>query len=154
MFKTQLLISGLVLLSFVAYTQQVKQPYYYQSVNNQDKTIDFVFGLYPATINYYESKDFPPYTAIRTAVFNKSKKDTLKWNNFKVDILLKSGQLISNYIPFSKENAYICTYKVIADSTHYQYFCFHTKFSNGDIDRAWLQISEDEIFSLNYEKNE
>ena len=141
-------------LSLTCFSQQVKYPYYYQAVNNADKTINFVFGLYPATIHYYEGKDFPAYTSVRTAIFNKSSKDSLKWNDFRVDILLKSGKLISNYVPFSKEGPFGCNYSVAADSTHYQLFCFHTKFIESEIDKVWLQMSDDEIFGLTYDKNE
>ncbi len=154
MFKKQLLLSCLLLLSLTGSGQQVKYPYYYQEVSNANKTVDFVFGLYPATIHYYEGKDFPAYTSMRTAIFNKSSKDTLKWKNFKVDILLKSGTLISNYVPFSKEGPFGCDYTVLADSTHYQLFCFHTQFTEPEIDKVWLMMSDDEIFSLTYDKNE
>ena len=153
MFRKQLIIVVL-LLSCAAHAQQTKQPYYYQTVNSADKAINFVFGLYPATISYFEGKDFPPYTSIRGAVVNQSAKDSLKWNNFKVDILLKSGQLVSNYMPFSKDGPFACNYTVSKDSTHYQIFCFHTKFISTDIDRVWLQMSTDEIINLVYEKNE
>ena len=141
-------------MCLVGFGQQVKYPYYYQAVNNGNKTIDFVFGFYPATTHYNESKDFPAYTYIRGAVFNKSSKETLKWNNFKVDILLKSGKLISNYTPFSKDAPYRCDYVVMADSTAYQLYCFHTQFAKEDIDKVWLLMSDDEIFNLTYDKNE
>ncbi len=154
MFKKQLLFSILFLTSFPVFSQEVKYPYYYQVVNNGDKTVDFVFGLYPATIHYTEGKDFPPYTSVRTAIFNKSSKDTLKWRDFKLDILLKSGKLISNYVPFSKTAPYGCNYAVAADSTAYQLYCFHTRFTREEIDKVWLLMSEDEIFSLTYDKNE
>jgi hypothetical protein len=157
MSKTRLLISCLVLISFTAFSQQVKtplkQPFYYQIINNANSSVNFAFGLYPATIKYFQGKNFPPYTAIRTAIFNKSSKDVLKWDYYKVDILLKSGKLISNYAPFSKEAPYICNYTVPADSTHYQFFCFHTKFTAKDIDKVWLRMNDDEIFGLNFDKN-
>ena len=154
MLKKQLLLAGLLLMSAIGLGQQVKKPYYYQTINNGDKSVDFVFGFYPATLQYFESKEFPAYTSVRSAIFNKSAKQSLKWNDFRVDVLLKSGNLIRNYAPFSKEGIYGCTYTVPADSTHYQVFCFHTKFIESDIDKVWLQMSDDEIFGLTYDKNE
>ncbi len=154
MLKKQLSSFLLLLVSLTGFSQEVKYPYYYQAVNNATNTINFIFGLYPATAHYDEGKDFDAYTSIRAAIFNKSPKDSLKWNNFKVNILLKSGQLICNYVPFSKKAPFGCTYTVSADSTHYQTYCFHTKFTKEEIDRAWLLMSEDEIFSLTYDKNE
>ena len=152
MAKTQVLT--LILLVFCGFAHaQNKQPYYYQTVNNADHTIDFAFGLYPATINYFEGKDFPAYTAIRSAVINKAKKEELKWG-CQLNILLKSGALIRNYTPSSKEGPYACVYSVSSDSTHYQFFCFHTKFTDKDIDKIWLAMNDDEIFKLEYEKNE
>jgi len=152
MYKTQVLIVALLLFCSFAHAQN-RQPYYFQTVNNNDKTIDFAFGLYPTTISYFEGKDFPPYTAIRCMVINKAKKNELKWGS-QVNILLKSGNLIRNYTPSSKEGPYACTYSVATDSTHYQFFCFHTKFTDKDIDKIWLAMNDDEIFKLEYDKNE
>ena len=151
MSKITTVLTGLLLVCTLVHAQ--KKPYFYQTVSNEDKSIDFVFGLYPATINYFEGKDFPPYTAIRGAVLNRAKGKELAWGCY-VNILLKSGDLIRNYTPSSKDGPYACSYNVSSDSTHYQFFCFHAKFTDQDIDKAWLGMNDDQIFKLAYDKND
>ena len=155
MLRKQLLLASLLLFSCSAHAQLVKQPYYYQIISNDDKTVDFVIGLYTATIQYFDDGKFPAYTCIKGAVINQSHKDDLKWNDFKINILLKSGTLIRNYLPNSPDGVYACNYTVPKDSTHYQFFCFHSKFLKEDVDKVWLMTGgDDQIFSLRYDEND
>ena len=152
MFKKQLLLAALLLVSLVSNAQK-KNPFFYELISNDSKTINFVFGFYPTTYSYVEGKDVDPYTNIKAAVINNA-KSSLTWDNYKITILLKSGKLIRSYTTVAKDGEYACNYTVAGSETHYQYFCFHTKFSSDDIDKVWLTMSDDKIFSLLYDKNE
>jgi hypothetical protein len=152
MFKKQLLLAALLLVSLVSNAQK-KNPFFYELISNDSKTINFVFGFYPTTYSYVEGKDVDPYTNIKAAVINNA-KTSLTWDNYKITILLKSGKLIRSYTTVAKDGEYACNYSVGGSETHYQYFCFHTKFSSDDIDKVWLTMSDDKIFSLLYDKNE
>lgn len=152
MIKKQLLLACMLLLSLVSSAQK-KNPFYYELISNDSKTINFVFGFYPTTYSYVEGKDVDPYTSVKAAVINNA-KGSLTWNDYKINILLKSGKLIRSYSTVAKEGDYACNYSVSGGDTRYQYFCFHTKFTNEEIDKVWLVMGDDQIFNLAYDKNE
>ena len=153
MFKKQLLLATLLLISVFSHAQSNK-PFYYELISNDSKTTDFVFGFYPFTYSYVQSKDVDPYTSVKAAVINNAKKNDLKWNDYKINILLKTGKLIRSYSTVAKDGDYACNYTVDGGTTHYQYFCFHSKFDNEDIDKVWLVLGDDQIFNLVYDKND
>ena len=152
MFKKQLLLVGLLFWSVMANAQNM--PFYFEVISNDSKTIDFVFGLYPTTYQYTEGKDVDPFTSVKVAVINSAKTNELKWNDYKVCILLKSGKLIRSYSTAAKDGDYSCNYVVPANDKHIQYYCFHTKFTSDDIDKVWLTMTDDQIFGLTYDKND
>ena len=80
MFKKQVLLAGFLLLSVLSKAQSGK-PFYYESISNDSKSIDFVFGFYPSTYSYNETKDVDGFTSIKTAVINNAKRNDLKWND-------------------------------------------------------------------------
>lgn len=150
--KKNLLLLGFLLLSFSSFAQ-TKNPFYYELITNDTKTINFVFGFYPTTYTYTESAGQDPFTSIKGAVINNA-KSSYEWKDYKICILLKSGKLIRSYTTVAKDGDYDCTYSAGAGQTHYQYFCFHTKFSDKDVDKVWLVMGDDQIFALVYDKNE
>ena len=153
MVKKQILLAGLMLLSIFAKADG-SIPFYYELISNESKTINFVFGFYPTTYSYVEGKDVDPYTSVKSAVINNAKNDDLKWNDYKICILLKSGKLIRSYSTVAKDGDYAVNYTVKAGATRYQYYCFHKKFTGDDIDKVWLILSDDQLFNLAYDKNE
>ena len=157
MFKKQLLLASLVLLSLVSTAQNAttakKNPFYYELISNDSKTTNFVFGFYPSTYTFEETKDIAGFTHIKSAVINNS-TESLKWNDYKINLLLKSGKLLRSYSTVAKDGDFACIYTVDGSQTHYQYFCFHNKFTTDDIDKVWLVMGDDQIFGLLYDKNE
>ncbi len=156
MFKKQLILAVLVLLTFGAMAQSgttKKNPFYYELISNESKTTNFVFGFYPTTYTWEESKDIEGFTHVKAAVIN-SATGALEWNNYKINILLKSGKLIRSYTTVAKEGDFACNYIIKGSETHYQYFCFHTKFTADDINKVWLVLGDDQIFNLMFDKNE
>ena len=152
MFKKIFFLVCFIFLS-IAVNAQKGSPFFYELISNDSKTINFVFGFYPSSYNYVESKDVEAYTNIKAAVINNAKDHGLKWNDYKINILLKSGVLIRSYTTAAEDGDYACNYSVAGETTHYQYFCFHTKFTSSDIDKVWLVMGDDQIFNLVYDKN-
>lgn len=152
MVRKQLLLAALLLLCLFAKADTGK-PFYYELISNESKTTNFVFGFYPTTYSYVEGKDVDGYTNIKSAIINNA-KGRLEWENYKINILLKTGKLIRSYTTVAKEGDYACNFSVSAGDTHYQYFCFHDKFTDADIDKVWLVLGDDQIFVLSYNKND
>ena len=132
---------------------QTKNPFFYEEISNDSKSTNFVFGFYPSSYQYIEDPKVQAYATIKSAVINNS-ADSLKWNNYKLLILLKSGKLIRSYTTVAESGDYACNYTVTGSTTHYQYYCFHSKFIKEDIDKVWLVMGDDQIFPLIYDKNE
>jgi hypothetical protein len=142
------------LLAFsVAAKAQTKNPFYYELISNESKSTNFVFGFYPSTYVYTENKEMQAFTSIKGAVINNA-SDSIKWKDYKIMILLKSDKLIRSYTTVAENGDYACFYTVPGNSTtHYQFFCFHTKFTNDDIAKVWLVMGDDQIFPLLYDAN-
>ena len=141
----------LILISFMCQSQP-KQAFYYELISNESKSTNFVFGFYPESYKYEESANIDPFTSIKAAVINNA-KSSLTWNDYKICILLNSGKLIRSYTTVATSGDYNCKYTVPASTTHYQYFCFHSKFKSLDIDKVWLVMGDDQIFNLIYDAN-
>jgi hypothetical protein len=152
MFKKQLVLVGLTLMSLIS-NAQAKSPFFYELIANDSKTTNFVFGFYPSSYTYEETKDVDGFTSIKAAVINNA-KGSLPWSDYKINILLKDGKLLRSYSTVAKDGQYACNYTVTGGDTHYQYFCFHNKFTSDDIDKVWLVLGDDQIFSLLYDKND
>ena len=150
--QKRILLIALLLISVFA-NAQTKNPFYYELISNDTKTTNFVFGFYPSSFSFQESKEVTGFTSIKGAVINNA-TGSLKWNDYKICILLKNGKLIRSYTTVAKEGDYVCDYTVAGSTTHYQYFCFHTKFTNEDIDKVFLVMGDDQIFGLIYDKNQ
>ena len=133
--------------------QTKKNPFYYELISNESKTTNFVFGFYPSTYSYVEGAQVDPYSSYKGAVINNA-SGSLKWNDYKIMILLNNGKLVRSYTTVAETGDYDCDYTVPGGETHYQFFCFHTKFNADEISKVWLVLGDDQIFSLLYDKNE
>ena len=128
-------------------------PYYWTSVSNPNKTINYLFGFYFACNTEMQSSgDGTPFTSVTVAVINKSTTD-LSWDNNKVCVLLKSGAVIRNYTTAATDGDYACTYKVANGVTHHQRYCFHTMFTANDVSKVWLLYGDDKTFDLDISAN-
>lgn len=126
-----------------------KVPYFYEVISNPDKTIDYAFGVYPTRSEYVRNSNGGGYTKMRIAVINYSKQD-LKWNDYKVYILMKNGDLFYNYTTAAKEGELACNYVVKPDETHIQYVCFEKEFDINQIDKVYLSLLDNKFFPLIY----
>ncbi len=150
--KLTLLIS-LILAAFticipVAVHAQKSDIYYYEKISNSSKTINFLIGVYVTKNEYISSGDDEGYTKIRMAVINDKNADRFKWNDYKIYIQLKNGDMFYSYTTKATEGETNCTYTVSPDETHIQYICFDKKFDVRDISKMWLSMSDNKFFEL------
>ncbi len=130
------------------------QGFYYEEISTPDKSIDFLFGFYTNTIEGMERNDGSVYTVAQIGLINKSKED-FKWNDYKVYILLKNGDLFYNYKTEAKNESsdYACIFNLKGGTTVKKWICFDKKFSAKDIDQVWLSFNDNKFFKLLYSKN-
>ena len=135
------------------HAQQTNE-YYLGVFSNTTNTIKFTMGAYPNSINQSKKNDGTLYTAMRVALVNNEKADTIEWNDFKIYILLKDGTLFYNFLTNATIGEYACKYQVAPGTTHMQYYCFDKIFSAADIDKVWLCFSDSEFKPLYLYKDE
>lgn len=145
------IFSCVILLFLLLLQKSYGQAFYYENISTPDKSVDFLFGFYTATIEGMERKDGSVYTVAQIALINKSKED-FKWNDYKVYILLKNGDLFYNYKTEAKdENSdYACIFNLKGGSTMKKWVCFEKKFTAKDIDKVWLSFNDYKFFQLLY----
>lgn len=142
------LFTTLLLAVIVTVTAKSQTKYFYTTIANSDKTIDYLFGFYPSTATYTESATVKANTAIKAVIINQKGANEFKSNNDKMMILLKSGKLIRSYTTTAKEGDYAVDYITKPGETHVQYYCFMGKIEVDDIDRVWYILSDTQIFEL------
>ncbi len=143
-----LLLVCLLLVSVFAKAEDKKVPFFYNEIANQEKSINFIFGFYPTTCSFTEGKEGPSYTSVKSAIINNAKQ-YLPWSDYKVLVLLTSGQLVRSYSTnAAADSNYMVNYLVTPGATRYQYFCFHAKFTTADIDKVWLVLGDELIYGL------
>ena len=143
----KLFITLILCLGFFTSIAQTNS-YFYTSVSNPSKTIDYVFGFYPSSAAYTEPSNDKPYTTIKAALINNKGANPFNSADDKIMILLKSGKLIRNYTTAAKEGDYATKYTTQPGETHIQYYCFNGKVDKNDIDRVWYILSDSQIFEL------
>ena len=141
------------LLAFSGFAQNANS-FYYEKIATPDKTISFTFGVYHGSMEYVTKNDGSGYSKMVIAVINDAKADDFYWSDYKVYILLKSGDLLYNYTTEAKTDNFACKYTVPAGETHKQSACFAKKFVAGDIQKIWLSFSDTQFFKLIYDENE
>lgn len=145
-------VSQFLVLFVLLLTQKVySQGFYYENISTPDKSIDFLYGFYTSTLEGIERKDGSVYTVAQIALINKSKED-FKWNDYKVYVLLKNGDLFYNYKTEAKDEAsdYACIFNLKSGATVKKWVCFEKKFTEKDIDKVWLSFNDYKFFKLIY----
>ena len=127
------------------------QGFYYEEISTPDKSIDLLFGFYSGNMERMERKDGSIYTVAQIGLINRGKED-FKWNDYKVYVLLKNGDLFYNYKTEAKdENSdYACIFNLKSGATVKKWVCFEKKFSEKDIDKVWLSLNDYKFFKLLY----
>jgi hypothetical protein len=122
-------------------------PCHFEIIANADKSINYTIGVYPTLSEYVRNNNGNGYTKMRIAVINNSKQE-LKWNDYKIYILMKNGDLFYNYTTATKEGELSCNYVVKPDESHIQYVCFEKDFDINQIQKIYLSILDNKFFPL------
>jgi hypothetical protein len=145
---------AIAMFMFIAQFANAGSPFYYESISNPLKTIDYVFGFYHTIYSVSTASDNKEYVAITGAVINNADYE-LKWGNYYVAVLLKNGSLVFNYKTAATSGDYANFFTVAAKKTQFTKFCFHTVFKPDDIQAVFIFDKDNmKTFSLAYSKNE
>jgi hypothetical protein len=123
-------------------------PFYYESISNPSKTINFLIGVYYTKNEFITRDDGTGYTKIRMAVINKEGANPLSWTDYKVYIMLKNGDLFYNYTTKAQDGDLACTWTVQPGTNHVQYLCFDKAFDVNQIEKVWLGMADNKFFDL------
>lgn len=113
----------LVVLFSLFFNVVCGQAFYYESISTPDKSIDFLFGFYVHNLEIEERKDGSMYTIAQIGLINKSQK-SFDWNDYKVYVLLKNGDLFYNYKTEAKSGDYTCVFTLQGGETLKKKICF------------------------------
>ncbi len=143
--KVLLLILLVVIVSFGFGVDS----YYYSTISTPNKAINFTIGIYHTNFVWNETAK-SGYTVIPSAIINNKNAQPLKWNDYKIYIMLKDGTLFHSYTTVAKTGKFACNYVVKPGETHYQHFTFSKKFRAEDIANVWLKLTDSNFIKLIY----
>jgi hypothetical protein len=150
--KKKLILLGLICIVFLmAAPSSLKaqtDPFYYESISNPSKTINFIIGFYHTKNEYITRDDGTGYTKVRMAVINKEGADAFSWEDYKIYVMLKNGDLFYNYTTKAQDGDMACKWTVQPGQNHIQYVCFDKAFDVNQIERVWLGMSDNKFFDL------
>ena len=127
------------LFCVLAITQLVKaeDPFYYESISNPGKTIDYVIGFYSSDYSISKASDDKEYVAYSAAIINNS-TTSLKWSDYYMIVRKKDGDLVFSYETAATSGPYACSFEVAGSETHKMKFCFHNVFKSDEIQDVYL----------------
>lgn len=150
--KQKLFLLGFVcavfLLAAPATVKAQNDPFYYESISNPSKTINFIIGVYHTKNEFITRDDGTGYTKMRMAVINKEGANPFTWSDYKIYIMLKNGDLFYNYTTKAQDGDLACNWTVQPGQNHIQYVCFDKAFDVNQIERVWLGMSDNKFFDL------
>lgn len=134
-------------LGTASFSQNSKS-FFYEKISNPSKTINFTFGAYHGTMETVSKSDGNSYSKMMIAIINDKNANDLYWSDYKVYVLLKSGDLIYNYTTEASSGDFACKYNVPSGSTHKQYACFGKTFQASDVQKVWLCLADNNFINL------
>ncbi|MFN4285078.1 MAG: hypothetical protein ACK4E8_03850 [Lacibacter sp.] len=150
--KTKLFTVAILLVAAAVFTpgaaRAQSDPFWYESISNPSKTINFLIGFYHTKNEYITRDDGTGYTKVRMAVINKEGADPFYWDDYKIYIMLKNGDLFYNYTTKATDGELACKWTVQPGQNHIQYLCFDKAFDVNQIERVWLGMSDNKFFDL------
>jgi hypothetical protein len=150
--KKKLLFVALVVAAFLVAapttTKAQSDPFWYESISNPSKTINFLIGFYHTKNEFITRDDGTGYTKVRMAVINKEGANPFEWDDYKIYIMLKNGDLFYNYTTKATDGDLACRWTVQPGSNHVQYLCFDKAFDVNQIEKIWLGMSDNKFFDL------
>lgn len=143
-----LICVAIIMAAPVSVKSQSSDYYYYESISNPAKTINFLIGVYVTKNEFITRDDGTGYTKIRMAIINQEGANTFKWNDYKIYIKLKNNDMFYNYTTQAKDGDLACNWSVEPGQNHIQYICFDKAFDINQIDMIWLGMSDNKFFDL------
>ena len=129
-------------------TKAQADSFWYESVSSSDSAIHFLIGVYHTKSEYITRNDGTGFTKMRMVIINKAAVQALRWEDYKIYILLKNGDLFYNYTTKATEGDLACKWTVQPGQNHMQYLCFDKVFDASQIDKMYLSMSDNKFFSL------
>ncbi len=124
--------------------------YFSQVITTPDKTLNFNLFVFHEKYRWVESKTEGNYSTISLVIQNQNKEQAIKWEDYKIFLLLKDGTLFHNYTTVAKTGNFMCSYEVAPGGQHVQMICFGKKFKPEDVERAWLRMTHSNFIRLLY----
>ena len=112
-------------------------PFYYESISNPSKTLNYIIGFYSNDFTISRASDDKDYIAYAGAVINKS-STTLKWSDYYMIVKKKDGDLVFSYETAATSGPFACSFEVAENETHHVKFCFHNVFKTDEIADVYL----------------
>jgi|GEM_PF-701052 len=134
----------------LVYPQKGKEPYFSQVVTTPDKTLNFNIFVFHYKYRWIESPTEGNFSTVSMVIQNKNQTKTLKWEDYKIYVLLKDGTLFHNYTTVAKSGNYSCRYSVGAGKQHVQVLCFAKKFTPSQIERIWVKMTHFNFIRMLY----
>jgi hypothetical protein len=134
----------------LVYPQKSKEPYFSQVVTTPDKTLNFNIFVFHHKYRWVESSTEGNYSTVSMVIQNKNQTKTLKWEDYKIYLLLKDGTLFHNYTTVAKSGNYDCRYSVEPGQSHVQLLCFGKKFKSNQVERIWIKMTHFNFIRMLY----
>lgn len=124
--------------------------YFSQVVTTPDKALNFNMFVFHEKYRWVESRTEGKYSTVSLVVQNKNQDKDLKWEDYKIFIMLKDGTMFHNYTTVAKTGNYMCKYDVDPGGQRAQILCFSKKFNPEDVERIWIRMTHSNFIRLLY----
>jgi len=145
--KRILLCACIVLSALAVCAQEQGEPYFSQIIANPDNTLRFNFYVFHDRYKWVESKE-ATYAEIPIVIQNDAQAQPLKWEDYKIFLLLADGTLLNNYTTVAKDGVYSCVYSLAPGDQHVQHVCYGKSFSPKQITKVWLRMTDSNFIDL------
>jgi hypothetical protein len=140
----------LILLALLYSGFASAQALFAERISTPDGTINFLIGLSPESVQTVTRSDGTSYCTVKMVLINDEKAQSFEWEDYKIYILTKTGELFYNYTTTAESGEYACKYTLQPGESRTQLTCFGKTFKSTEIDRVWLSISDNLSFELVY----
>lgn len=143
-------IKLLSIIAFVVLSTSIAsaQALYAENISTPDGSISFLIGMSPSSIQIVTRSDNSSYCTVKLVLINGEQAETFSWSDYKITVLTKDGKLIYNYTTTAESGEYDCTFDLKPGESRTQMLCYAKTFTEKDIDRVWLTMSDEISFEL------
>lgn len=148
MMKTKL--ATLIFILALGIGSASAQALFAERISTPDGSINFVVGFSPESAQQVTRNDNSVYTTAKLVLINDEKASDFDWDDYKVMVLTKNGDLFYNYTTSAETGEYACKYTLKPGESKTQLACFAKTFKAADVERVWLSFSDNISFELVY----